>query len=463
VTSSTTSPDGTHLFVLSAGDTPRVTTSDELPSLTMIDATTFTTKAMRYTMPEPLSDLAVDPLGHWVVAYAGSTPGASFVQNPNQIIIFDLTTPPSASNPVSRTIRSFGGTPQQLTFTQELTLPAGPRRLLLIETDIDVTLLDLDHAFDSPPRPEITVPLTSGSDAQQVTPAGLVVDDSPPAAGTTDTQLPRIALRTTNDTNVYTMDLVASPAGSPNDFVPTINLTDVGGTPSDIAFVHTDAGLRVAAIVPSTSNAVLVQPDTSLTTVVALPAAYSQISLITSAVASSSSTDVALLWSGSGTATGLAFWTLGNTVGQPYRSIQVLGVSQSIQGVSDVPAPNAQLKVLTTQGNAGFLVLDLVQRTAAPLDTSSAASLTIAPDGLRMWAYESGGTNLAAIDLATLTPVPLTTSPPIAAAYDVARSGTGRSLIVLDGEGSEGATVFDALNPDTATSRRIPALLLEAL
>jgi hypothetical protein len=45
-----------------------------------------------------------------------------------------------------------------------------------------------------------------------------------------------------------------------------VNLTDVGGVPSDIAFVRTDGGLRLAALVPTRSAAVLVDPVTSLTT-----------------------------------------------------------------------------------------------------------------------------------------------------------------------------------------------------
>jgi len=480
-TSAATSPDGSTLFVLSSGDWPRQSVSDEAPSLTVVSDKSFQPTAVRYTMSQPLASLAIDPLGRYVVAYAGSGSTASFTQNPNEVVIFDLFQPPSTSgqpaNPVSRTIRSYGGTPQRLTFTPTLNRPVNApstsaRRLLIIETQIDLTFVDLDHAFDLPtPRPDITVRLTSGTSAQSVAPAAVVVD------GNADDG--RIALRTQNDHNVYTIQLLASQGGAPsastpnpNDFNPAINLTDVGGTPSDIAFVRTDQGLRVAALVPSRSEAVLVEPDTSATTHVALGAPYSSLSLVTNVL--KTPTDVALLWSGgSGIASGVALWALGVTVGQPYRSIEVLDIADPIQAVVDVPGSdgsspsspprwgNPQLKVLETNSGGDFFVLDLLQRTAAPLHTTSVASLSIAPDGARMWTFAVGGTDLASIDFATLNPVPLTTNFPISSAFDVKNSSGGRSLIAVHAQGTLGATVFDALKPDTATSRQTPAILLE--
>jgi hypothetical protein len=478
-TSAATSPDGSTLFALSSGDWPRQSVSDEPPSLTVVSDKSFQPTAVRYTMSQPLASLAIDPLGRYVVAYEGSGSTASFTQNPNEVVIFDLMKPPSAGspgqppNPVSRTIRSYGGTPQRLTFTPALNLPVGApstsaRRLLIIQTQIDVTFVDLDHSFDVPtPRPDITVRLTSGTSAQSVTPAAVVVDDNA-ADG-------RIALRTQNDHNVYTIQLLPAQGGAasastpnPNDFNPAINLTDVGGIPSDIAFVRTDQGLRVAALVPFRSEAVLVEPDTSATTHVALGAPYSSLSLVTNVL--KTATDVALLWSQGGSiASGVALWALGVTVGQPYRSIEVLDIADPIQGVVDVPGSdgssarwgNPQLKVLETNGGGDFFVLDLLQRTAAPLHTTTTATLSVAPDGARMWTFAAGGTNLASIDFATLNPVPLTTNFPISSAFDVANSSVGRSLIAVHAQGALGATVFDALKPDTATSRQTPAILLE--
>jgi hypothetical protein len=460
---STVSPDDGRLFALSAGDTPRRSDRDEYPSLTVIDGSTPAVTATKYAMTEPLSGLAIDPQGHWAAAFAGPGAPTSFVQNPNEIVLFDLTQPPGASNPVSRTIRSFGGAPVSLVFTPTLQLPGGPGRLLVIETDRDVTLLDLDHAADPTPPAEITVQLTNGTDARLLTPAGVAVDPGDPSTGT----LARIAVRTSNDSNVIVLTLGPAPtdgSAGGNDFFPVINLTDVGGIPSDIAFVHTDGGLRVAALVPTGTDAVLVDPDTSVTETVALPAPYSRVSLVTGVTGGANGTDVALLWQASAvSAGGVAFWTLGVTAGQPYRSVEVLGIADEVKDVMDVPAPHPQLKVLQTAGGSTFYMLDLGSRTAAPLQTLGAASLAVAADGERVWAFEPHTSQLADIDLGTLNPVPLYTDLPIDAVFDVARDDGGRALLAMHGNGGVGVTVFDALSPDTATARNYAGLLLEGL
>jgi hypothetical protein len=462
VLAATVSPDDKRLFVLSAGDVPRKSDSDQYPSLTVIDGSTLPPTATRYEMSEPLSGLAIDPQGRWAAAYADQGKSTSFVQNPNEIILFDLTKPPSDANPISRTLRSFGGTPQRLTFTPTLHLPAGPRRLLVVETDRDVSLLDLDHASDTPPRPEITVRLTNGTDTRQLVPAGIAVDDGDPNR----TDDARIAVRTSNDSNVFTLQLGPAPAGTApgaNDFVPTINLTDVGAIPSDVAFVKTDGGLRVAALVPAKSNAVLIEPDTSLTQAVSLPAPYGRLSIVTGAAgASTGGPDVALLWNASASQAGVAFWTLGQTAGQPYRSVEVLGISDDVKDVMNVPQPNTQLEVLETAGSS-FYVLDLGTRTAAPLETLGGASLVVSPDGERVWAFAPHTSQLADLELSTLHPVPLYVDRPIDAVFDVARDDGGRALIALHGQGTVGATVFDALAPDTAHARSYSALLMEGL
>jgi hypothetical protein len=159
------SPDGTSLLVLSTGDSLSGTPSAEPASLTLVaPATSATTgsafSSQRYVMQAPMPNLAVDPLGTYAVGYIGASGQSTFLQNKNEIVIFDLTRAPSTTaplNPVFRSLRSFGGTPQQLTFTPKLLMPANlaygaTRRLLVVESEIDVTLLDLDDAFKPVPR-----------------------------------------------------------------------------------------------------------------------------------------------------------------------------------------------------------------------------------------------------------------------------------------------------------------------
>jgi hypothetical protein len=457
------SPDGKRLFVLSAGDVVRKKDVDEKPSFSVIE----NGAVRRYGLEAPHSGLSIDKEGRWVALFAAPTSSgaqATFVENPNEIVLVDLAAPvETAVTP--RTIRSFGGRPQRVSFTPVLNLPGGPRRLLVVETEQDVTLLDLDNLTRTPQRPEITVRLTSGASAAVSSPAGVVFDDGD--ADKADDS--RIGVRLVNSSNVVTLTLVPQaadaktddPAMVPNDFRPIVNLTDVGGAPGDVVFVRTDVGIRLAAIVPGNRQAVLVDPATSITTNVDLPDAYSKISLITDVVAGAAGTDTALLY-GPGGAHGVAFWSLGRATGQPYRSVEVVALSTSVDRVDDVPPPRPQLKVLSSSANA-FYVLDLVSRTASPLTTLAAPSLVVARDGERLWAFQRGYSNLAQVLLSDLHPTPVPIDRPIDAVYDVARRDGGRALVAVDARGAGGATVLDAVVPDTAQSRSYYGLLLEGL
>lgn len=462
VVSAASSADGKRLFVLSLGDLTRKKESDERASLTMIENGV----AKRFPLESPHSGLAIDPRGRWVALYAAPNQGQrTFVENPNEIVIVDLEAPfESAVTP--RTLRSFGGRPQRLSFTQPLGLPSGPRRLLVVETDQDVALLDLDNVRSVPQRPEITVRLTNGATAEQARPAGIAVDDGE-AASSSDS---RIGIRMVTGTSVVTLTLVPTPAGTktedpsqvPNDFATEVNLTDVGGVPGDIAFVRTDVGLRLAAIIPAAKRAVLVDPQTSLVTDIDLPEPYARLSLITNVVGGGGGTDTALLY-GAGGARGVAFWSLGRATGKPYRSVEVISLQAGISGVLDVPPPRPELKVLEGQGTNAFYVLNLASRTASPLTTLGSAALHVSRDGQRLWAYERGRPSLAQVALGDLHPIPLPLDRPIDSVYETATAEGGRSLIALDARGAAGVTVLDALAPDTATARSYYGLLMEDL
>lgn len=460
------SPDQKRLFVLSAGDVPRRRDKNETASLTVIEA--GGAPARRFALESPHSGLAIDPNGRYAALFAApdaTSTQSSFVENPNEIVVVDLQAPADAAV-TPRTLRSFGGRPQRVTFTDPLLLPGGPRRLLVVETDQDVHLLDLDNVRATPQRPEITMRLTSGASASAVTPAGVIVDDGDPARNDDA----RIAVRATNDTSVYLFTLVAAPPNQTpsepgtalNDFFPQPNQADVGGIPTDIRFVRTDAGIRLAAVVPSAKKAVLVDPTTSIDVDVALAEPYSSMSLITNVVGGASGADTALLYGTSGS-TGVAFWSLGKTLDENYRTVEVVPLSASIARVRDVPPPRPELKVLEGQGATGFFVLNLASRTAAPLVTLAQPTLHVAPDGQRLWAFQRGSSQLAEVTLDNLHPIPLPLDRPIDSVFDVARPGGGRALVAVDTRGAVGATVLDALAPDTTASRSYYGILLEGL
>jgi len=456
-----TSPDRRRLFVLCPGDVPRRRDANEKASLSVVEAE----RVRRYALESPHSGFAIDRAGRYVALFAA--PGdrqTAFVENPNEIVIVDLEAPEDQAV-TPRTLRSFGGRPQRVTFTDPLSLPGGRRRLLVVETDQDVHLLDLDNLRATPRRPEITVRLTSGGSATALKPAAVVVDDGDPARSDDA----RIGIRVDNAPSVFTLTLVAAtetqaaePGTAPNDFRPEVNLTDVGGVPGDIAFVRTAAGLRLAAVVPTSRRAVLFDPTTSITSEVELPEAYTKLSLVTNVVPNEGGADTALLY-GSGGSRGVAFLSLGRAVGQTYRSVEVVSLASGIQRVLDIPDPRPELKVLEGAGANAFFVLNLASRTAAPLSTLAAPTLHVAPDGQRLWAFQRGSGALAQVALDTLHPVALPLDRPIERVFDVARPDGGRALVALDRTGGVGATILDALAPDTIASRSYYGILLEGL
>jgi dipeptidyl aminopeptidase/acylaminoacyl peptidase len=444
------SPDGDRLFVLTEGDQPRRKSTDERPALWVYDGTGSGDLIAKYTISDPLSGLAIDPEGRYVVVYAAGSSNA-FVANPNELVVIDTSEPPSETNPLPRTLRSFGGSPQRLTFTPTLNLPAGERRLLLVETDQDLSILDLDHLD----RKEVTVRLSGD---YKVVPAGVVFTDGLPSRNDDA----RVAVRTTKENSVFLLTLVEQfNETADNDFDITINIIGLTNTPSDFAFVNTDGGLRLAMLEPNLRRATLADPDTTTVTEVDMPAAFGRISLVTQEVsdAPASGSDVAMLWGGSGSSTsGVAFWSLGKSVGQAYRSIETLpDVASAVGEVVNVPAPNQSLKLLvpSSLGSQGgqFHVLDLSQRTASPLNTkASNLSLTVSADGQRAWFFEPGTQDVAVIDLVTLHPQNLVLDRPIWNVFDIARSGDGRAMVALHEQGAIGATIIDAFSPDEASA-----------
>jgi hypothetical protein len=193
-----------------------------------------------------------------------------------------------------------------------------------------------------------------------------------------------------------------------------------------------------------------------------LPEAYDRISLITNVVAGPGGADTALLYGANGSR-GVAFWSLGRATGQqPYRSVEVVSLGAGIKQLVDVPPPRPELKVLDSGANT-FFVLNLTNRTAAPLTTLAAPSIHVAPDGQRLWAFSRGSSQLSQVKLEDLHPIALPIERPIDAVFDVAKRDGGRALIAIDARGAVGATVIDALAPDTVTSHSYYGLLLEDL
>src|SRR5690606_18375795 len=117
-----------------------------------------------------LTKLAVDPEGEWVAAYSA----VGTVVNPNEIVLLSL----ESGEQLSKTIRSFGGQPVDLTFTPAMQLPNGEaHRFLVVRTERDVALIDL---LDRQ-RNEITLQLSETPDGNTGVPLEVVASPGGPS------------------------------------------------------------------------------------------------------------------------------------------------------------------------------------------------------------------------------------------------------------------------------------------
>lgn len=447
------SVDGKRLFVLSQGDFPRTVDDDEPPRLRVFDGGADVDEGERlvrtFELEDPMQALHLDPRGEWVAAYDG----AAGVTNPNQLVLLSLEGDDEEGTPLSRTIRSFGGAPVEVIFTDPLTVPVGqPRRFLVVRTDRDITLLDLSDIE----APEVTIPLPKDEDGTAYPPEQIVFDDGDPD----DPTDARLGVRLGSSSDVMLIDL-GDPGDSGFDFNVVSNIVDVGGTPSSIEFVRTDGGLRLAALVPGTKSAVLVDPESNLSEIVELPSAFSEMRRITTDVAEAPEDgDVALLW---GNDTSIGFWSLGETSATPYRSVQTAELSFTVGRVDDVPAPNQHLKVLSSDSKDVY-VLDLNKRQSFPLLTSfGAPQISVSEDGERLWIYPRSANNFSAVTLGDLSPRELFVEPGVSFVADIERADGGRAAVVLHDDATWAATLLDAEEPDSRRTAYYPALQLEGL
>lgn len=437
--------DRRKLLVLSQGEFPRLDPEDEAPRLSVYDGGTEPKLERTFELDDPKTKLAIDPRGEWVAAYAGD----ATVTNDNELVLFSLAG--KSSDPVARSIRSFGGAPLELIFTDALLVPrGGARRFLIVRTDRDVTIVDLKHLD----RPEVTVKLPLQPDNLPYHPLQIVTHDGDPDVAD-DAQ---IAVRL-NSADVVMLNLSA-PEDEGKDFKVTNNIVDVGGVPAVIEFVRTEGGLRLAALVPSALRATLVNPDTIQSEYVELPFAFDQMTRITTSLEETPEDgDVALLW---GKGNEIAFWSLGQTSSTPFRSIESNALSSAVGRVTDVPAPNAHLKVI--EGSKGFFVLDLEKRQAFPLTTQAPGyEVQTSPEGERLWISRPGDSRFSTVTLEDLHPSELYVEPRVSSMFEVEQDGDGRALMILHSGGGLQVTVMNAEDPSSAETAFYPALELEGI
>lgn len=125
------------------------------------------------------------------------------LDNPNEVAIVDLEQSPRERGAVTlRTLRSFGDSPLAVVFSPPMPIVGEERRLAVVLSQANVTLIDLDHLE----RVETTVQLSS---AQGTAVAPTQVLFNP--------QAPEIYVRGESSEDVFVFNLAERPAGDADE------------------------------------------------------------------------------------------------------------------------------------------------------------------------------------------------------------------------------------------------------
>jgi hypothetical protein len=436
-----TSDDGARTFVLTAGVEKTRTAPAIAPELIVIGVAGSSVVEARYPMPRGSARLWLDPLGAYVAVTPAAAGSGALVTNPDALALVKLDAPASATNPVVRSLVRSESVSEAIVFSPSLTTPRGAKRFLLGVGVREVALVDLAAAFTAAPAPDTKVPLTSSGATSSLRPLKVRFDDGDPAA----TGDARLAFALAGEGSILTATLAANdaPAAGESDLRAIVNLTDVGAPVSDLDFLATPDGLRIAALTPSRARAVLADPATSLVTPVPLARAYASLRVLPS-----SSGSTVLLAQPGGSTGAVALWDVPRTADQPYRAVEPVVDVAKLASVRPIPGSSTRFLV-TGEGGYELVVLDVATRATTAVDVAGASSVQLSRDGERAYVVPaSGATTFAALNLRTFAASPFAAGLPRGAVGELRRADGTPVVAVIHGDAGASLSLFDPQRPE---------------
>jgi hypothetical protein len=206
----------------------------------------------KYTLGNPFDRMQQSEDGRYVFMFKSGS-SERLLDNPNEIAIVDLNKQPKDKDAINlRTLRSFEDAPLSVVYSPPMALLGETRRLAIVLSHSNVTLIDLDHIS----RRETTVQLSGLNDAK-VEPAQVAFDP----------MLPKLYVRGSASNDVFVFSLSARPGGTMgddgdkqehNDFRPSIDQLGVGALPSDMSLYDSPSGSRLLVLSASSMQASVV-------------------------------------------------------------------------------------------------------------------------------------------------------------------------------------------------------------
>ncbi|MDH5674663.1 MAG: hypothetical protein OEZ06_21225 [Myxococcales bacterium] len=427
-------------LVLSQGLRANAEEKAEPAALTALDADG---KTRIYELGNPFNRLSQSDDGRYAFLYKSNL-SERLLDNPNEVAVIDLDASPDGGGAISlRTLRSFGDSPERIVFSPTMTIVGEERRLSLVLSQTNVTLLDLDHLD----RRETTVQL-SGSGGPLVQPSQVVFSETEPV----------LYVRGEGSDDVFVFNLAERPGGSAavdeegehNDFRPFINQLGVGSDPSDMALYESADGPRLLVVAAGSQQIAIVEADTSQVTQIPLPARARNLLLFegTSPRDDRVAQRALLYESGNPTVT---FLDLEDAEQEKSRNLDTLRLDAPFDRL--IPMLDEGM-VLVVHDGSGISLIDLADRTVSPIRSSQQLNDAFVDRARRkLWVGPQGQPRIGSLAFDTGETDELLLDAPVRSLVPMLDAGR---LAVVHENAAGHITWIDADNPvrESATSVR---------
>ncbi|HEX2677851.1 MAG TPA: hypothetical protein VHM19_14460 [Polyangiales bacterium] len=331
----------------------------------------------------PFDELVQSDDGRYAVLFRSDKSDDRLLNNANELAIVDLDAKPSSDAAVThKTPPSFGHTPSGAVFSPTMRVAGVDRRLLIVLSAAEVTIIDLDHAAD---RRETIVQL-GGATNQSVNPVQVLFGQDEAT----------LYIRGTGSDDIYVFHLEAHENPGGNDFRPFINQLSGGLDPADMALVGSGDARRLLVVAQASNQALIVDPSSAKSTAITLPIAPSHVQLFEAASPKDAEARTrALIYGDNDDA--ITFLDLDDIEAKKARNLEVLQLTSTIS--STIPLLD-EGKMVLMQGAMGVSVLDLAQRTVAPISSNhELKDALFDPKHERLWVGPSSQPWIDTLDL----------------------------------------------------------------
>jgi hypothetical protein len=401
----------------------------------------------QYTLGSPFDALQQSDDGRYALAYRTST-SDRLLENPNEIAIVDLDAEEDDDDAVHRrTLRSFGDAPSKIIFSPTMNILGEERRLAVVLSTRNVTLIDLAHLD----REETTVQLSQEA-GSAVSPVQVLFSETDPV----------LYVRGSTADDLYAFDLTARPGGveddegdQHNDFRPTINQLGVGVRPSDMALYDASDDARLLTLTDAGSSLTVVDTSTGQST--SIPLDDRAQSLLVFRAPSPRDDTVApraLLYNLESTR--VTFADLADIEERGTRNLDVLTLEQPVRRLIPMLPESLALAI----HNDGVSLIDLASRTVSPISSNRQLDDALFDDtGRRFWVGPADQPWIGMLDLETGTPSEVLLDADIAQLVPLFDAGL---MAIIHPNHVGHVTVLDLDAPDRQNARSVRGFVLAA-